>query len=49
MSVKKPVCAEVCMTDAITFGEYELVKRKVLDAGRIIIEDLSKESILYVK
>jgi NADPH-dependent glutamate synthase beta subunit-like oxidoreductase len=46
---EKPVCADVCMTDAITFGEYELVKRQVLDSGRIIIEDLSKESILYVK
>jgi heterodisulfide reductase subunit A2 len=46
---EKPVCAEVCITDAISFGEYELVKRQVLDAGRTIIEDLSKESILYVK
>jgi NADPH-dependent glutamate synthase beta subunit-like oxidoreductase len=46
---EKPVCAEVCMTDAISFGEYELVKRQALDAGRIIVEDLSQESILYVK
>ena len=46
---EKPVCAEVCMTDAISFGEYELVKRQALDADRVIIEDLSKESILYVK
>jgi len=46
---EKPVCVEVCMTDAIYFGEYELVKRQALDAGRTIIENLSKESILYVK
>jgi NADPH-dependent glutamate synthase beta subunit-like oxidoreductase len=46
---ERPVCSEVCMTEAISFGEYELVKRQALDAGRIIVEDLSRESILYVK
>jgi NADPH-dependent glutamate synthase beta subunit-like oxidoreductase len=46
---ERPVCSEVCMTDAITFGEYELVKKRALEAGRIIVEDLSQESILYVK
>lgn len=44
-----PVCAEVCMTDAITFGEYELVRQSALADGRGIIEALSKESLLYVK
>jgi NADPH-dependent glutamate synthase beta subunit-like oxidoreductase len=44
-----PVCAEVCMTDAIIFGEYELIKQKAADEGRNILEDLTKESILYVK
>jgi len=44
-----PVCAEVCMTDAITFGEYDLVRQRALADGRTILEDLSKESLLYVK
>ena len=46
---KRPICVEVCMTDAITFGEYSLVKQWALDEGRAIMEDLSKESVLYVK
>ncbi len=44
-----PVCAEVCMTDAIIFGEYELIRQRAIDGGRNILEDLSKESVLYVK
>jgi NADPH-dependent glutamate synthase beta subunit-like oxidoreductase len=44
-----PVCAEVCMTDAITFGECELIKQKAIGEGRSIMRDLSKESVLYVK
>ena len=31
-----PVCAEVCLTDTITFGEYEIVRQRAIDAGRII-------------
>lgn len=46
---KRPVCVEVCMTDAITFGEYSLIKQWALDEGRSIMEDLSRESVLYVK
>jgi NADPH-dependent glutamate synthase beta subunit-like oxidoreductase len=44
-----PVCAEVCMTDAIIFGEYQLIRQRAIDEGRNILEDLSKESVLYVK
>jgi len=44
-----PVCVEVCMTDAITFGEYDLVKQWAVCDGRTIVADLSKESLLYVK
>jgi NADPH-dependent glutamate synthase beta subunit-like oxidoreductase len=44
-----PVCAEVCMTDAISFGEYDLVKQWALANERTIVEALSKESLLYVK
>jgi polysulfide reductase chain B len=44
-----PVCAEVCMTDAITFGEYDLVKQWAVYDGRTIVTDLSKGSMLYIK
>jgi NADPH-dependent glutamate synthase beta subunit-like oxidoreductase len=44
-----PVCAEVCLTDALTFGEYDLIKQDALDEGRTIVEDLSRASHLYVK
>jgi len=44
-----PVCAEVCMTDAITFGEYDLVKQWAVCNGRTIVTDLSKGSMLYIK
>lgn len=44
-----PVCAEVCLTDAITFGEYEIIRQRAIDEGRVIQEDLSRESVLYVK
>ncbi len=44
-----PVCAEVCLTDAITFGEHELVRQQAEDRGKKILKNLSRESILYVK
>ncbi len=44
-----PVCAEVCMTDAISFGELELLKQKAVDEGREIIKKMSTQSILYVR
>ena len=44
-----PVCAEVCMTDAITFGEYDLIRQGALADGRTIMDGLSRESLLYVK
>jgi heterodisulfide reductase subunit A len=46
---EKPVCAEVCLTDAISFGEYELLRQKALDSGYEIVEELSSTSHLYVK
>ncbi len=45
----EPVCTETCMTNAITFGEYDLVRQSALADGRTIMEDLSRESILYIK
>ncbi len=44
-----PVCVEVCMTDAITFGEYDLIRQKAVGDGLSVVTDLSQESILYVK
>ena len=44
-----PVCAEVCLTGAITFEEYDLVRQRAIDKGRRIMDDVSKESVLYVK
>ncbi len=44
-----PVCAEVCMTDAITFGEKETLKQQALDMGREIDKKMSAMSILYLK
>ena len=46
---KIPVCVETCMTDAITFGEVELLKMEAKAAGKSIVDKLTKESILYVK
>ncbi|MCP4665378.1 MAG: FAD-dependent oxidoreductase, partial [Deltaproteobacteria bacterium] len=44
-----PVCVEVCLTDALSFGEYDLLKANAEGDGRTIIPELSKESHLYVK
>jgi NADPH-dependent glutamate synthase beta subunit-like oxidoreductase len=44
-----PVCAEVCLTDAITFGEVELLRQNAADQGYSVVDDLSKESVLYIK
>lgn len=44
-----PVCAEVCLTDAITFGEYEVVRNLAAARGLQIVDDLSGESMIYVK
>lgn len=46
---ERPVCAEVCLTDAITFGEVALLRQMAADEGRVVVDRLSKESILYVK
>ena len=46
---QKPICVDVCMTDALTFGEYELLKQDALDKGREIISELSKAAHLYIR
>ena len=44
-----PVCAEVCLTEAIHFGEQELLEQQAVDEGREIDKKMSEESILYVR
>lgn len=46
---EKPVCVDVCMTDALVFGEHELLKQDALDKGRQIVEELSKAAHIYIK
>jgi heterodisulfide reductase subunit A len=45
----KPVCVDVCMTNALSFGEYELLKQSALDKGKEIITELSKEAHIYIR
>ena len=44
-----PVCAQTCLTDAIQFGELDLLRQKIAEKGGEVDAMLSKESILYVK
>jgi NADPH-dependent glutamate synthase beta subunit-like oxidoreductase/ferredoxin len=44
-----PVCVEVCLTDAIDFGELELLRRRAVDQGYSEVGELSRESVQYVK
>jgi polysulfide reductase chain B len=44
-----PVCAEVCLTDAITFGELKTLKQMAIDKGRKIEKKKSAMSMLYVE
>lgn len=44
-----PVCVEVCMTDAITFGELETLKALARDRGREVDRKMSAMSVIYLK
>jgi len=44
-----PVCADVCMTDAITFGEVFMLKQMAKDMGRDIDKKKSAMSIIYLQ
>lgn len=46
---EKPVCAEVCLTDAIAFGELSELKARAKEAGREIDRKMSAMSIVYLK
>ncbi len=44
-----PVCAEACMTDAIMFGEKEMLLQYARDNEREIDKKMSAMSIIYLK
>jgi polysulfide reductase chain B len=44
-----PVCVETCMTDAICFGEKEMLRQQAQDEGKEILKKMSAQSILYVQ
>jgi ferredoxin len=44
-----PVCVETCLTDAIAFGEVKLLRHSAADREYLAVDDLGKESVLYVK
>ncbi|MEI6055855.1 MAG: 4Fe-4S dicluster domain-containing protein [Lentisphaerota bacterium] len=45
----KPVCVETCMTDALRYGDKELIIQQLTDAGKKIDAALSKESVIYFR
>ncbi len=46
---KEPVCVDVCLTEALSFGERELLQLKAKVMERTTIEALSRASHIYVK
>jgi polysulfide reductase chain B len=45
----KPICVEVCMTDALKFGDKELMLQDLTDKGYKIDMELSRESVIYFR
>jgi polysulfide reductase chain B len=46
---EKPVCAEVCLTDAIRFGEKEILKMEIEAEGKEIVKKMSAQSVIYFR
>ena len=46
---EKPVCAEVCLTEAIRFGEKELLTMQLLGEGKELLKKMSAQSVLYFR
>jgi len=44
-----PVCVEVCLADALSFGEKEILLMQADAAGKKVVKKKSTQSILYVK
>lgn len=45
----EPVCVEICLADALSFGEREILLMQAEAAGKKVVKKLSAQSILYVK
>jgi polysulfide reductase chain B len=45
----EPVCVEVCLADALTFGEREILLMQAEAAGKKVVKKLSAQSIIYVR
>jgi polysulfide reductase chain B len=45
----EPVCVDTCLTDALSFGEREILLMHAEAAGKEVIKRRSAQSILYVK
>jgi polysulfide reductase chain B len=46
---EKPVCAEVCLTGAIRFGEKEVLKMRLEAEGKEILKKMSAQSVFYFR
>lgn len=46
---EKPVCAEVCLTDAIRFGEKQLLRMHLEAEGKEVLKKMSAQNILYYR
>ncbi|MGE4296496.1 MAG: 4Fe-4S dicluster domain-containing protein [Desulfovibrionaceae bacterium] len=45
----EPVCVEVCLADALSFGEREILLMQAEAKGKKLRRKLSTQSVLYVK
>ena len=45
----EPVCVENCLTDALSFGEKEILLMQADAKGKQVIKKMSTQSIIYVK
>ena len=46
---EKPVCAEVCLTDPIRFGEKQLLRMRLEAEGKEVLKKMSAQNILYFR
>lgn len=44
-----PVCVDVCLTGALSFGEKEILLMQAEAKGKQVIKKMSTQSIIYVK
>ena len=46
---EKPACVEACMTDAMRFGEKELLRMQLEAEGKEIVRKMSAQSVIYFR